>query len=45
MKDLVLERVFTVWAFGLTAILIVATAIAIFNLATGNFHSTASFEF
>jgi len=45
MKDLVLERVFKVWAFGLTAILVTGILFAVFSLITGNYTSTASFEF
>ena len=45
MKDLVLERVFKAWAFGLTAILVIGILFAVFSLITGNYTSTASFEF
>jgi hypothetical protein len=45
MKNLILERVCDVWAFVLISMFVVGLGIAIFNLATGNFTSTASFEF
>jgi hypothetical protein len=45
MKQVILERVCDVWAFVLISMFVVGLGIAIFNLATGNFTSTASFEF
>mgnify|MGYP000403091118 FL=1 len=45
MKDLVLERVFKVWQIVLIGLFIFGLTTAIFNLATGNYCSTASFEF
>jgi hypothetical protein len=45
MKDLVLERVFKAWEILLVGTFVIGLAIAIFNLATGNYCSTASFEF
>lgn len=46
MKNLInLETVFTVWAWGLTLITAAGILTAIFNLATGNWSNTASFEF
>lgn len=45
MKNLILERVCDVWAFVLFSMFVVGLGIAIFNLATGNYCSTASFEF
>ena len=45
MKNLIIEKAFAVWSFLLISMFVVAFGIAIFNLVTGNFHSTASFEF
>ena len=45
MKNLILERVFDVWAFVLISMFVVGLGFAIFNVATGNYHGTASFEF
>jgi fucose permease len=45
MKNLILERVCDVWAFVLISMFVVGLGIAIFNVATGNYHGTASFEF
>ncbi len=45
MKQVILERVCDVWAFVLISMFVVGLGIAIFNLVTGNFTSTASFEF
>jgi flagellar biosynthesis protein FliQ len=45
MKQVILERVCDVWAFVLISTFVVGLGIAIFNLATGNYCSTASFEF
>ncbi len=45
MKQVILEKAFGVWAFVLMSMFVVAVGIAIFNLVTGNFTSTASFEF
>ena len=45
MKNTILSAAFNVWAFVLMSTFVVAIGIAIFNLATGNFTSTASFEF
>jgi hypothetical protein len=36
---------FRVWSIGLGALAFVGIAIAVFNLLTGNYCSTASFEF
>jgi len=44
-KAITLEKVFTVWSYGLMAIFIAGLSVAIFNLVTGNYHATASFEF
>ena len=45
MKNQILEKAFTVWAYSLTAIFCCAFAYTIWSLATGNYCSTASFEF
>jgi hypothetical protein len=45
MKQVILEKAFTVWTFVLGATFVVGLGIAIFNLITGNYHGTASFEF
>ena len=44
-NQLVVERIFQVWSYGLMALFVAGLSVAIFNLATGNYHSTASFEF
>ena len=46
MKNLInLERVFVIWSWTLVSITVLGIAVALFNLATGNYCSTASFEF
>jgi hypothetical protein len=45
MKNGVLETVFNVWSFVLISMFVIGLGTAIFNLATGNYCSTASFEF
>jgi flagellar biosynthesis protein FliQ len=45
MKNGILETAFNVWSFVLISTFVVGLGIAIFNLATGNYCSTASFEF
>jgi len=45
MKDLILTRVFQVWAIGTGLLAVSALVVAIFNLVTGNYTGTASFEF
>jgi hypothetical protein len=45
MKTSALEITMKVWAIGIGALAITGIAIAFFNLLTGNFTSTASFEF
>ena len=45
MKNGILEAVFNVWSFVLMSMFVIGLGIAIFNLATGNYCSTASFEF
>jgi hypothetical protein len=45
MKNGILETVFNVWSFVLISMFVVGLGFAIFNLATGNYCSTASFEF
>lgn len=44
-KTVILEKAFQAWAFLLMAMFVIATGITVFNLITGNYHSTASFEF
>lgn len=45
MKDLILERVFKAWEIVLIGLFLFGVTTAIFNLATGNYCSTASFAF
>jgi hypothetical protein len=45
MKTSAFEMAFRVWAIGIGALAISGIAIAVFNLLTGNYCSTASFEF
>ena len=45
MKTSALEIAFKAWAIGVGALAVTGIAIAVFNLLTGNFCSTASFEF
>lgn len=45
MKTSALEIAFKAWAIGVGALAFTGIAIAVFNLLTGNFCSTASFEF
>ena len=45
MKKSAFEMAFRVWSIGLGALAFVGIAIAVFNLLTGNYCSTASFEF
>jgi len=45
MKDLILTRVFQVWAIGTGLLAASGLVVAIFNLVTGNYTGTASFEF
>ena len=45
MKTSALEIGFKVWTIGLGALAFTGISIAIFNLLTGNYCSTASFEF
>jgi hypothetical protein len=45
MKTSALEIGFKVWSIGLGALAFGGISIAIFNLLTGNYCSTASFEF
>lgn len=44
-KHLTLERAFEIWSWTLMAIVVTGISVAIFNLATGNYCATASFEF
>ena len=45
MKTKVINGVFTVWAGGLICLSVWGIGFAIFNLVTGNYSSSASFEF
>lgn len=45
MKTSALEIGFKVWAIGLGALAFTGIVITIFNLITGNYCATASFEF
>jgi hypothetical protein len=45
MKNLILEKALLVWAIGVGAIAIYGILFGIFSLVTGNFTSTAAFEF
>jgi len=45
MKNAILETACNVWAFVLMSTFFIGLGIAIFNLVTGNYTSTASFEF
>lgn len=44
-KQILIERIFQLWAFSLMAMTIASFAYATFQLATGNIQSTAAFEF
>jgi hypothetical protein len=45
MKTSAFEIGFKVWSIGLGVLAFTGIAIAVFNLITGNYCSTASFEF
>lgn len=45
MKEKALNLVFTVWSIGLGVVLASGLIFAVIQLATGNYCSTASFEF
>jgi hypothetical protein len=45
MKNLILEKALLVWTIGVGIFALGGILFAFFNLVTGNFTSTASFEF
>jgi hypothetical protein len=45
MKESAFEMAFRVWSIGLGVLAFVGITIAVFNLLTGNYCDTASFEF
>lgn len=44
-KELILTRVFQIWAIGTGLLAFIGLAIAVVNLIIGNYGHTASFEF
>lgn len=44
-KELILTRVFQLWVIGLGILAFSGIGIVLFNLFTGNYGNTASFEF
>jgi hypothetical protein len=44
-KQFILEKVFQMWVIGIGLLALFGIAVAVFNLITGNYGHTASFEF